>query len=110
MSDTNIIKYPWWRAKVDEQPILNSFLMIDLFYVVGTKSHVVVLAHEDMMFVNPDDIWLTHTKEKCDNYAFLHNTIGPESPEDKEIRLANEWYERVTGPQSSISEEQEYPD
>jgi hypothetical protein len=79
--------------------------MIDLFYVVGTASHVVVLAHEDMMFVNPDEIWLTHTKEKCDNYAFLHNTIGPESPDDKEIRLANEWYNRVVS-QSSVSDEQ----
>lgn len=83
--------------------------MINLFYVVGTKSHVVVLAHEDMVFVNPDEIWLTHTKEKCDEYAFLHNTIGPESPDDKEIRLANEWYNRVVS-QSSMSEEQEEPD
>ena len=81
--------------------------MIDLFYVVGTKANVVVLAHADMMFVNPDEIWLCHTKAKCDDYAFLHNTIGPESPTERESRLCKEWYDRVTNHKSSISEEQD---
>lgn len=64
----------------------------DTHYVVGDKDKVSVIAHADMMFTSPDDIWFSGTFDQCVDYAFLHNTLGPADPNESPIIIDHSSY------------------
>ena len=49
--------------------------MEDMYYVVHTSKGLRVQSITHMMFIDPDDVWFSGTKDECEDYILDMYTV-----------------------------------